>query len=580
MPRRSAKTLALCVLSVGAAAAVLSCDAPDAPRGPHTPAIERAEEPISAADRQARYAQIRDAAAAHGIDHTAYLLAGIAYAETGLAHCWSEAQWACQGPDSADCGGGPVIAGAGDGPCADRQGGLGMFQFDAGTFDDTLAAYGPDVLTVAGNTQHAIDYVVHMVMVSTYTRNAADLDQALHWVATFDVNDATLRDQWVSTVTRYYNGCQPGHACWDQRYGSYNSALQTVLDETGLAFWQTVVVPPDNLPQGALDAAGCDTVRGWAQDPDTADAPIDVHLYFGGPAGSGAPGVPIHADLNRDDLCGPLGSCAHGFAMAAPFSLFDGAPHPIHAYGIGTGPAPANAELGGSPKDLNCPATLPAGIRRHVIDPTSFTAWKLDAFWDQMPTAPALVEGVAAGADLPALPHLVQADDGSPEVYVVDGALRRHVPSQEVLAAWRFDRGTIEHIPVADVQALTEGGPWRPRPMTVMGGDGAVYLLDDAPPPEPDAALPPPDASGPEADVLVRGDAAPVSPDVADVPDTRDDFDGPSLDANVQNLSQIRGDSLRGSASCDQTSGATPGMFAPLLGLTVVALARRRRAPR
>ncbi|MCA9614322.1 MAG: hypothetical protein KC586_16315, partial [Myxococcales bacterium] len=85
---------------------------------------------LTAAQRRVRAGEIRDAAAANGITQ-GWLLAGIADAETRMSHCWSELTWACQGPNSSDCGGGPVVAGAGDGPCSLRQGGLGMFQFDA-----------------------------------------------------------------------------------------------------------------------------------------------------------------------------------------------------------------------------------------------------------------------------------------------------------------------------------------------------------------------------------------------------------------------------------------------------------------
>jgi len=163
---------------------------------------------LSTGERGSRYGVIRDSARARGIVNTAYLLAGIAMDETGLAQCWSEATWACQGPSSPDCGGGPVIAGAADGPCSDQQGGLGMFQFDSGTYWDTLSTYGSDVLTVDGQVRHAIDYVVHMVKISDYTTNAETDAKALAWVNAFDVHDGTLRDQWISTVVRYYNGCQ------------------------------------------------------------------------------------------------------------------------------------------------------------------------------------------------------------------------------------------------------------------------------------------------------------------------------------------------------------------------------------
>ena len=209
---------------------------------------------LTQAQRMARYAKMRDAAAARGIDHTGYLLAGIAYAETGLAHCWSEATWACQGPNSPDCGGGPVIAGASDGPCSAQQGGLGMFQFDAGTFTDTLNKYGSDVLTVAGNTSHAIDYAINMVKISAYTTNAETDAKALQWIVNFDIHNGTQRDQWIKTVTHYYNGCAPSYSCWSQRYAHYNSSLQSVIDESGLGFW---VVSPCTCSAGQTQQEGC-----------------------------------------------------------------------------------------------------------------------------------------------------------------------------------------------------------------------------------------------------------------------------------------------------------------------------------
>ncbi len=461
--------------ALATSAAIAACAADGAGAGRELTSF--VAEALSQAERIARYGTMKDAAAARGIDHTAYLLAGIAYAETGLAHCWSEAQWACQGPGSPDCGGGPVIAGSGDGPCADQQGGLGMFQFDAGTYADTLNAYGADVLTVAGNTSHAIDYVVHMVKISSYTTNAETDAKALAWVAGFDVGDGALRDQWIKTVTHYYNGCKPAYACWAQRYAHYDDSLQTVIDETGLPFW--VSAPPDQPPAGWIEAAGCDVVKGWSQDPDAATTSIDVHLYYGGAAGSGAPSVAVHADVPRDDLCQAIGSCAHGFVALPPLSLFDGQPHPVHAYGIGAAGQP-NRELDGSPLPLTCAATLPAGVRRHVVSPASYEAWRLDDFADRMPAPEAAVLALPAGPDVPVAPRIVASDDGSPAVWVVDGDVRRHVESPASLAAWRFDAGAVEKLPAAEVEAIEVGKPWRPRPVAALAG-GAVYLVDEAP---------------------------------------------------------------------------------------------------
>jgi LGFP repeat len=183
---------------------------------------------------------MRDAAATRGITNTSFLFAGIAMDETGLAQCWSEATWACKGPSSPDCGGGPVIAGSADGPCGQQKGGLGMFQFDSGTFNDTLRTYGNDVLTVDGQMRHAVDYVVNMVKISAYTTDAETDEKARAWINRFDIGNAGLRDQWIRTVVRYYNGCQPGWSCWSDRYRTYSEGLNQVLADTGgTAFWKS-----------------------------------------------------------------------------------------------------------------------------------------------------------------------------------------------------------------------------------------------------------------------------------------------------------------------------------------------------
>jgi hypothetical protein len=192
---------------------------------------------LSVADKGPRYRAIRDAAGARGV-RNAYLLAGIANTETGLAQCWSEATWACQGPSSPECGGGPVIAGSADGPCSAQQGGLGMFQFDAGTYANTLATYGAGILVVDGQIASAIDYVVHMVKISVYTTNAETDAKARAWLNNFDPGNATLRDQWIKTVLRYFNGCQPSWSCWNPRYQTYSTGYRDAIDQPGgLAFW-------------------------------------------------------------------------------------------------------------------------------------------------------------------------------------------------------------------------------------------------------------------------------------------------------------------------------------------------------
>jgi len=239
----------------------------------------------TAVTKQPRYVAIRGAASARGL-RNAYLLAGIANDETGLAQCWSEATWACQGPSSPDCGGGPVIAGAADGPCSAHQGGLGMFQFDAGTYADTLQRYGTAVLTVDGQIASAIDYAVWMVQVSVYTTNAETPAKARAWIDNFDPGNAALRDQWISTVVRYYNGCQPSWSCWGPRYRTYSDGYNAAIAEPGgLGFWRDAGTRCDGSPAtvGQIDVkyralGGCGSFLGRPTTDELA-APDGVGRY-------------------------------------------------------------------------------------------------------------------------------------------------------------------------------------------------------------------------------------------------------------------------------------------------------------
>lgn len=264
------------LLAIGLVATVIGCqaatgsDAFEEGEG----AIDQ-ESSLTASQRQARAADIRDAAYANGIE-TGFLLAGIADAETQMAHCWSELTWACKGPASADCGGGPVVAGAGDGACSLQQGGLGMFQFDAGTFSDTLAREGNRILTIDGNVAAAVDFVVKMVRDSAYVAGVNTDAQAIAWLNGVRIDNSRF-DPWVKTVTRYYNGCQPGWSCWSQRYAHYRDHATGVWYEMGgSAFWFDHETSPP--PVATLDAIEVY----WYRQPNgtynlRALAPSSVH---------------------------------------------------------------------------------------------------------------------------------------------------------------------------------------------------------------------------------------------------------------------------------------------------------------
>jgi hypothetical protein len=218
--------------------------------------------------RHERLVLIRDTAAGMGL-YNAALLGGIAVSETHLAHCWSEATYACQGPDSPSCGG-PIIAGSADGPCAAMQGGLGMFQFDAGTWAETVATYGDAILTTSGNTAQAVSFVVDQV-----TRDVPGVTDWLDAVAWMNqvplVAGDPVTEQWSHLIACRYNGCCAASALCTERADGYRDHAIALHDELGAAFWRTSdrcrALPAGGVigPRSACYLAGGDP-RAWQRE--------------------------------------------------------------------------------------------------------------------------------------------------------------------------------------------------------------------------------------------------------------------------------------------------------------------------
>jgi hypothetical protein len=219
--------------------------------------------------RRERLALIRDSAAQMGLFHGA-LLGGIAESETHLAHCWAEATYACRGPDAPACGG-PIIAGSADGPCASKQGGLGMFQFDAGTWADTLARYGDAILTVDGNTAQAVSFVVDKV--------EQDVAGVAGWLAAVDwmnrvplVVGDPVTEQWARLLACRYNGCCAASDRCTARANGYRDHAIALSREPGAAFWRTAdrcaALPADGVidDRTACYLAAGDP-SGWHREP-------------------------------------------------------------------------------------------------------------------------------------------------------------------------------------------------------------------------------------------------------------------------------------------------------------------------
>ncbi len=226
-------------------------------------------QPISGQVKHDRLALIRDTAAQMGL-HNAALLGGIAMSETNLAHCWSEATYACMGPDSPSCGG-PIIAGAADGPCANQQGGLGMFQFDAGTYADTLAMYGDQILTVEGNTAQAVSFVVDKTKLDI--PGVTDWLSAVAWMdgVPLVAGDPTM-EQWAQLLACRYNGCCTTSATCTSRANGYRDNAITLYNDMGADFWRTsdrcgVLADPGTIEERSDCYLAAGDPRFWHSDP-------------------------------------------------------------------------------------------------------------------------------------------------------------------------------------------------------------------------------------------------------------------------------------------------------------------------
>ena len=170
---------------------------------------------------------IQRVAAARGI-HNITAIAGVANAETGLAHCWRDATWSCRGPASQSCGGGAVVAGSGDGYCSHQQGGLGLFQLDGGTYNQTIAREGRGVLTLDGNINAGIGFIIGMVREE---RGLSSDAAAVEWLNGVTVGSARY-NAWITLVVERYNGCVQGRcSVFNARWRHYDSKTREVQAE-------------------------------------------------------------------------------------------------------------------------------------------------------------------------------------------------------------------------------------------------------------------------------------------------------------------------------------------------------------
>lgn len=242
--------------------------------------------------------------------------------------------------------------------------------------------------------------------------------------------------------------------------------------------------PPDAPPKGSFDSADCTTIKGWAQDPDTPTAATKVRIGLDGqPGASGVETLDLVADVSRSDLCKPLGSCTHGFELPTPIGWMDGKSHTLHVVALDTATGEKSAEIASSPRTFKCDAPKPpAGILRHVTNPTSLSDWRLSSITDIAKEPSSLVASYPKGDDWPSKPELIQADDGSPAIYVVDGDKKRHVVSQASMSAWHWTSKDVTKTAAAKVAAMPDGAPLLATPFA-MDDSGTIWMLDVIDPP-------------------------------------------------------------------------------------------------
>ena len=235
-------------------------------------------------------------------------------------------------------------------------------------------------------------------------------------------------------------------------------------------------------PAGPVDAVDCESIRGWAQDPDAPEAAVEIQVYFGGPSDDPqATGVTVLADVARDDLCESLGSCEHGFEVGIPRSLQDGGSHDVYVYAVDTD-GEATPQLEASPGAFSCVAPVaPEGVRRRIAGPETLAAWSLSAFWDMARLDDSAVAAIDEGTPLSESPLVVRGeDDPEDALWVIDAGRKRSVADAAVRERWSIETSDAQVWPQDSVDGVPLGTPIRGDIFMVSGSDQVIYLIDDA----------------------------------------------------------------------------------------------------
>jgi len=97
--------------------------------------------------------------------------------------------------------------------------------------------------------------------------------------------------------------------------------------------------------QGSHDGAGCNTISGWAWDPNNPSGTVSVDVYDGTSTLLGT----VAANLYREDLLNVLNSAYHGFSFSVPSTIKNNQPHSITVKFAGT-----STGLSNTPRTITC----------------------------------------------------------------------------------------------------------------------------------------------------------------------------------------------------------------------------------
>ena len=167
-----------------------------------------------------------------------------------------------------------------------------------------------------------------------------------------------------STVYNADIADQNGMGDWSLEYGS--PAHIHNITWTGSGTWCPKYFIRPNFatvnngynPEGYLDSVksnspGTITVKGWTVDRDDVNSQLVVHIYVGGPAGSGAPGYAITANKYRHDVNSVFPGVGDYHGFEETISVSKTGNQPIYAYALNIGGGNINTLLEQSPLTVN-----------------------------------------------------------------------------------------------------------------------------------------------------------------------------------------------------------------------------------